>query len=86
MKDYHETADGTLIELSKLTDSHLDNIIAMIERKAKEGITISSYGGHGDYLEMWSDIEDLDGDEVLEHFDYAKYKKERKRRRKLTHK
>ena len=82
-KEYHKTADGKFIELKDLTDMHLANIIKMIERKAKEGIDIVSGGGHGDYEEMWADVEHLDGDEVLEHFGYDKYKKEQRRRNRL---
>lgn len=82
MKHHHETADGKLIKLTDLSDQHLDNIIKMIERKAKEGIDLVFGGGHGDYEEMWADVEYLEGDEVLDHFDYPKYIKERKRRQK----
>ena len=81
---YHETADGKFIKLEDLKDDHLNNIIKMIERKAKEGISIMTGGGHGDIEQMWSDIEELDGDEVLDHFNYRKYKKEQKRRRKAS--
>lgn len=84
MKKYHETADGKFIELDKLTDEHLANIIALIERKAREGVTITNGSGHGDFLEIWAD--EIEGEEVLDHFDYKKYTKERKRRRKLAHK
>lgn len=81
MKGYHETADGKLIALKDLTDDHLDNIIAMIERKAKEGIKVFSGGGH-DIEEMWAEIEELSGKEVFDHFGYEKYKKEKRRRAK----
>jgi len=38
MLEYHTTADGTQIKLENLELGHLKNIIAMIERKAKEGV------------------------------------------------
>lgn len=82
MKKYHETADGKFIAVKDLTDDHLMNIIKMIERKANEGVTIIRGGGHGDHEEMWADIEELYGEEVLEHFDHVKYKKEQDRRHK----
>jgi UDP-glucose 4-epimerase len=80
---YHETADGKFIKLTDLADSHLDNIIKMIERKAQEGITVGSGGGHGDMEEMWYDVEELEGEEVLYHFGYHRYINERKRRNNL---
>lgn len=80
IRSYHETADGKFILLKDLTDDHLANILKMIERKAKEGVTIITGGGHGDYEEMWADVETLHDDEVLDHFNYAKYKKEQSRR------
>ena len=80
---HHTTKLGQQIPLEDLTDSHLDNIIRFIERKAQEGMTIITGGGHGDYEEMWADSEEIEGDEVLEHLDYAKYIREKKRRAKL---
>ena len=80
MKNSHETADGKFILLSDLSDQHLANIIAMIERKAAEGIVVMRGGGHGDIEEMWFDSEELEGKEVLDHFNLSKYKKEQKRR------
>ena len=82
-KEFHETADGRFIELKDLTDQHLANIIKMIERKAKEGIDLVFGGGHGDYDEMWGDVEHLHGQEVFDHFGYEKYKKEHRRRIRL---
>lgn len=81
--EYHETAAGDLIKIMDLTDDHLANIIKMIERKAKEGIDVVYGGGHGDYDEMWGDVEHLHGEEVLDHFDYKKYKKEQRRRNRI---
>lgn len=81
--EYHETADGKLIKLKNLTDAHLANIIKMIERMAKEGVDIVFGGGHGDYEEMWADVEYLHGERVFEHFKYDKYKKEQRRRNRL---
>lgn len=83
-KEYHETGDGRLIEIKHLTDEHLVNIISMIERKARDGVEVIFGGGHGDYTEMWCDVEYLDGEDVLDYFDYNKYKKEQQRRKRLS--
>lgn len=83
-KEYHETADRKFIEMKDLTDQHLANIIKMIERKAKDGIDLVFGGGHGDYDEMWGEVEHLSGEEVFDHFDYKKYKKEQRRRSRLS--
>lgn len=80
--EYHTTATGDVIPIAELSDRHLDNIIKMIERKAEEGIDIVCGGGHGDYHEMWADVYEIEGDEVLDHYDYEKYIRERKRRNK----
>lgn len=82
MIKYHQTADGTYIPIKDLTDIHLSNIIKMIERKAKEGMTVGTGGGHGDYEEMWADFEDIEGEDVLDHLNYDVYKKEQRRRSK----
>lgn len=34
---YWETKDGTLMELSEMTDSHINNCIAKIEKSIKSG-------------------------------------------------
>jgi hypothetical protein len=81
-RKYHITASGDWIPLKELSDSHLNNIIAMIERKAVEGIEVVWGGGWGDFEEIWSDVDELFDEEVYDHFDYPKYVNERKRRAK----
>lgn len=61
-------ANGQYIPINELSDRHLDNIIRMIERNAKQGIVIGAWDG-GDVDEMWYDVEQLNGDEVLDHRD-----------------
>lgn len=80
MKKYHITKDGRKIALTDLSDTHLNNIIAFIERKATTGITVLSGGGwsHEDY---WFDEDEIVGDEVLKLFGYNAYIAERNRRR-----
>jgi hypothetical protein len=80
---HHTTKLGQQIPLEDLTDSHLDNIIRWIERKAQDGMTVTWAMGGPSYEEMWEDTKDIRGDEVLEHLDYAKYVREKKRRTKL---
>lgn len=83
--DLHITATGEQIPVRDLSDTHLRNIIAMIERKAKEGIVVATGGGGlGDWEDVWYHEEELEGRQVLDHFDYDKYIKERDRRKKLN--
>ncbi|QGH72888.1 MAG: hypothetical protein [Podoviridae sp. ctrTa16] len=77
---YHQTKDGRRILLSDLEDSHLKNIIAMIERKAKEGITIIIAGGGVGADDIWYDEDTIFGKEALERLNYKHYINELKKR------
>lgn len=79
LKFTHVTKEGKRISLNKLEDSHLQNIIRLLERKAKEGIVIRSGGGF-DALEIWYDEETVYGKEALMHLHYEEYVAEQKRR------
>jgi hypothetical protein len=77
----HKTKEGALIDLKDLEIGHLKNIIALIEKKAKAGITVMFYGGAiGDIEDSWSDEEVLKGKKALDHLRHAKYIKELKSR------
>lgn len=77
---YWETKDGEQIPYSKLKDSHLLNILKWIERRAESGITILS-GGGVDSEDMWYEEYEIEGDEVLERYDYKGLLKEAKKRK-----
>lgn len=77
---YHKTKDGRLIKLTDLELSHLINIIKLIKKRAKEGITVT-YGYSGfDAIDMWADQETLFGEEALIEMGYYHYISEIKRR------
>jgi len=84
MKYYWTTATGKRIPISELKDSHLINIINMIDKYKEEGLIISSSGGF-DPDEFWYDEEVLYGQDVIDFFDrYGSYKaliKEKKKRK-----
>jgi len=77
---YHKTKDGQLIKLKDLTDSHLENIIKMLERVAKKGINVSTgtFGNCG--ADMAYDEEWLYGKDALEELNYYIYINEYKKR------
>ena len=77
---YHTTKDGEEIPLDKLSDSHLTNILRMMERRAAEGIKIRSGGGGPDCSDMWYDEEHLKGNDALEEMNYFDYLGEYSRR------
>ena len=74
------TADGRCIPIQDLTDEHLNNIINMIEREAREGVIHGSLGLLGDDG-PWA--EKIYGEEVLSHYPYYELKEEQKRRNEL---
>jgi hypothetical protein len=79
-QDYHTTKDGQEIPMRSMTDAHLKNTIAWIERKAKSGMVLKSYiydpfGSDHDYDEKF-----IDGAVVLEYLSCDKYKHELNKR------
>lgn len=77
---YHKTKEGNKIKLSDLELSHLKNIIAWIERKARDGITVR-FGGGGCFAEdMWYDEDTYFGEEALKELNYYEYKAELSKR------
>ena len=79
----HEIRDGTKIALHDLKDSHLQNIINLLQRKAEEGILVCSGGGF-DASEIWYDEYKAFGDEALRLLHYDKYLAEQERRKQLV--
>lgn len=78
-KFMHITKNGDKIALSKLEDSHLQNIINLLQRKAKEGVKVR-YGGGTTADDIWYDEDMLYGEEALKHLHYGEYVAEQKRR------
>jgi len=73
------TKDGEEIELTKLKNDHLSNIIKWIETKARNGFLEITGGGScpDDY---YYDETMLYGQEVLDYFNYTSLVLEQKRR------
>lgn len=82
MSTTHRTRDGKVMKIRDMTDSHLYNTIMLIERKAKEGVTVLM-GGGTDSDDMWMDEEVLYDEDVLKYMNYEVYKKEWERRKKI---
>lgn len=76
---FHKTKDGKKIKLCDLETSHLENIIRWIERKAKEGLTVS-IGGGSTAEDMWYEEDTYYGKEVKRKLNFSDYKNELKRR------
>ncbi len=77
----HRTKDGKEMKISEMSDSHLKNTIALIERKAKEGVIIacgSDGGGLG--WDFYYDEDFICGDDVLDLMNYEAYINEFKKR------
>jgi len=77
-----ETKEGEEIPYKKLKDDHLLNILRWIKRRAETGMTMITGGGV--YIDdMWFDEWEIEGDEVLENYDYKGLLKEAKKRKLL---
>lgn len=63
------TSDGKEIPYSKLTDSHLLNILKFVEKKAENGLTVSA-GCGCDSDEMYCDVDCLYREEALHKMNY----------------
>ena len=87
MKKYWETKEGDEIEYKKLKDDHLLNILKWIERRAVSGMTVADGGCDPlDNSEGWYELHEIEGDEVLEKYDYKGLLAEAKRRKILPKK
>jgi hypothetical protein len=80
----HTTKKGEKIELEDLEDSHLNNIINWIERKAKEGFVIRMGGGSCSD-DFWYEEKTYKGKKALKYLRYKKYVKEQERRKLIGH-
>jgi hypothetical protein len=78
----HTTKDGEKINLCDMTDRHLHATIQLLERKAKEGVTIVLCGGNPVDKDCHYDEETIYGDKALKRLGYAKYVNERDNRAK----
>lgn len=90
MAYYWETAERRRILISKLEDSHLLNIIAMIDQYAERGYPIVfSACGVSDNMDVYEDCYHIYGEEVYDHFSrkhglYKRLIKEKKKRKLLA--
>ena len=75
----HIDAEGNKTELKDLDLTHLVNIIANIERRARHGLVVCS-GGGTTAEDMWYDQEIYYGKDVKKLMHYKKYIKELKKR------
>lgn len=76
----HKDKNGNVTELKDLGLNHLKNIIAYIERRAKEGVTVA-FGGSGCSAEdTWYDEETYYGKRARKEMNYKQYVNELKRR------
>lgn len=79
-KRYWTTESGDDIEYRKLDDKHLVNIIYWIRKRASTGI-MQFIGGGWDMDSFWGEEYVIDGEEVLELYDYEGLLREAKRRK-----
>ena len=76
----HVCKDGTVLYLHEIDDDHLRNIIRLYERKAKEGLTVPSYGGGWNADSFFYEEDVLYGEDALQHLHHDLYVAELKRR------
>ena len=80
MREYvHKDWRGKTYRLRDMSDEHLDRTIALIERKAKEGIVVRIGGGIC-AEDMYYDEYKVTGEEAKKLMHYDEYMKERTRR------
>jgi hypothetical protein len=75
------TKNGEQIDIKKLDDSHLLNILKFIKRRAREGVNViinCGYATDNDFIEY--DGYTMYGNEVMEHMNYSALLKEAKNR------
>jgi len=76
---YHIDRFGKKTPIKDLTTEHLENIIKLIERRARDGLMMESSGGCS-ADEIWWDEYLIFGEDVKEYMDYDDYMAELKRR------
>jgi len=79
MKKEWETQNGDFIAYKNLKDDHLLNIIKWIEKKAENGMAVR-YGGGFSPEDFCYEEEEIEGDVVLDYYDYKGLVKEVKKR------
>jgi len=72
MKKYHTDKNGNKKLISELETDHLRNILNLLEKRAKEGITIERCGGVSPE-DFWFDTCKLKGQEALKEMGYQSY-------------
>jgi len=83
MSDFlHIDQNGGKWELTNMTTRHLKNVLALLRRRASEGVKIE-FGCHDFGNNPYYDIDYLYGNDALKHLNYQKYENELIRRRKL---
>jgi hypothetical protein len=80
---YWTTKTGEKIPYKKLEDSHLLNILQWVKSKADTGFLLESGGGGHNADDIWYDSKWIEGQKVLDYYNYKELLKEAKRR-KLT--